>query len=188
MDMKNIVLIILIGVLFLGCTKRLETNLDPYVTMYQNKKQNISVNFLGVEDKRDTTIVSTVLDDGVVQEQYGVSNNIKIWYREAFIRELKNIDMYENNMAMVAILVNIKKIEATYNKDRLDKKNMQAEISLELVIKKGNKTITSNISIHQTAYKLIVSDASDFANILNETMQDSVSKTVSILIKKLQNK
>jgi|GEM_PF-2947824 len=186
--MKNILFIILIGVVFLGCTKRLETNLDPYVTMYQNEKQNMRVNFLGVKDKRDTTVVSTVLDDGLVQEQYGVSNNIKIWYREAFIRELKNVDMYEDNLSAVAVLVNIKKIEVTYNNDKLDKKNMQARITLELVIKKGKKTITSNISIQQTAYKLTVSDASDFEDILNEIMKDSVSKTVSILIKKLHNK
>ncbi len=186
--MKNILFIILIGVVFLGCTKRLETNLDPYVTMYQNKKQNMRVNFLGVKDKRDTTVVSTVLDDGLVQEQYGVSNNIKIWYREAFIRELKNVDMYEDNLSAVAVLVNIKKIEVTYNNDKLDKKNMQARITLELLIKKGKKTITSNISIQQTAYKLTVSDASDFEDILNEIMKDSVSKTVSILIKKLHDK
>ncbi len=186
--MKNILFIILIGVVFLGCTKRLETNLDPYVTMNQNKKQNMSVNFFGVKDKRDTTVVSTVLDDGLVQEQYGVSNNIKIWYREAFIRELKNVDMYENDLSAVTVLVNIKKIEVTYNNDKLDKKNMQARITLELVIKKGKKTITSNISIQQTAYKLTVSDASDFEDILNEIMKDSVSKTVSILIKKLHDK
>ena len=64
---------------------------------------------------------------------------------------------------------------------------MQVAIGLELVIKQGATTTTSNITTHQTAYKMIVSDASDFEDILNESIRDSVSKTVAILIKKVNN-
>ncbi len=185
--MKKVILVLLAGIVFLGCTKKFESNLKPYVTLNQNEKQNTKINFLGVEDQRVNQMVSTVLDEGVVVEQYNVSNNLKIWYREAFIRELKTTDMYEQNGAMYNVEVNIKKIEATYKKDKLDKKNMQVSIALELVIKQGNTTKTSNINIHQTAYKMMVSDASDFENILNEAIRDSVSKTVAILIKKVNN-
>ncbi len=185
--MKKVILVVLVGMMFLGCTKKFESNLKPYVTLNQNKKQNTKINFLGVEDQRATQTVSTVLDEGVVVEQYNVSNNLKIWYREAFIRELKTTDMYGQNSAMYNVVVNIKKIEATYKKDKLDKKNMQVAIGLELVIKQGNTTKTSNINIHQTAYKMMVSDASDFEDILNEAIRDSVSKTVAILIKKVNN-
>ena len=185
--MKKVILVLLVGIMFLGCTKKFESNLKPYVTLNQNEKQNTKINFLGVEDQRVTQAVSTVLDEGVVTEKYNVSNNLKIWYREAFIRELKTTDMYAQNDAMYNVVVNIKKIEATYKKDKLDKKNMQVTISLELVIKQGNITKTSNINIHQTTYRMMVSDASDFEDILNESIRDSVSKTVAILIKKVNN-
>ncbi|MCD4757611.1 MAG: hypothetical protein K8R39_05030 [Arcobacteraceae bacterium] len=185
--MKKVILVVLAGMMFLGCTKKLESNLKPYVTLNQNEKQNTKINFLGVEDQRVTQAVSTVLDEGVVVEKYNVSNNLKIWYREAFLRELKTTDMYGQNDAMYNVIVNIKKIEAIYKKDKLDKKNMQVSISLELVIQQGSTTTTSNITIHQTAYKMMVSDASDFEDILNEAIRDSVSKTVAILIKKVNN-
>jgi len=185
--MKNIILALLIGMVFLGCTKKLESNLNPYVTLYQNEKQNTKINFVGVEDKRVSKTVSKVLDENVVIEEYGLSNDVKVWYREAFIRELKTVDMYASNDAIYNVVVNIKKIKATYKKAKLDKKNMQVTISLELVIKQGNTTTTSNITIHQTAYKILVSDASDFEDILNEVIRDSVSKTVAILIKKVNS-
>jgi len=185
--MKKVILALLVGIAFLGCTKKLESNLNPYVTLYQNEKQNTKINFLGVEDQRVSKTVSKVLDEGVVTETYNVSNNLKVWYREAFIRELKAVDMYASNDVMYNVSVNIKKIVATYKKDKLDKKNMQVSIALELVIKQGNTTTTSNISINQTAYKMLVSDASDFEDILNEAIRDSVSKTVAILIKKVND-
>lgn len=183
--MKKIILALLVGIAFFGCTKKFESDLKPYVTLKQNEKQNTKINFVGVEDQRATQTVSTVLDEGIVTEKYNVSNNLKIWYKEAFIRELKTIDMYAPNGAMYKVVVNIKKIEATYKKDKLDKKNMQVAIGLELIIQQGDRTITSNISTHQTAYKMLVSDASDFEDILNEAIQDSVSQTVAILIKKV---
>lgn len=186
--MKKVILALLVGIAFLGCTKKFESNLKPYVTLNQNEKQNTKINFLSVEDQRVSKVVSKVLDEGVVTNEYGLSNDLKVWYREAFIRELKTTDMYASNDAMYNVSVNIKKIDATYKVDKLDKKNMKVAIVLELVIKQGNITKTSNIAINQTAYKMLVSDASDFEEILNEAIRDSVSKTVAILIKKVNNR
>jgi len=186
--MKKVILVLLVGIAFLGCTKKFESNLKPYVTLNQNEQQNTKINFLGVEDQRVTQAVSTVLDEGVVTETYNVSHNLKIWYKDAFIRELKTTDMYGQHDAIYNVLVNIKKIEATYKKDKLDKKNMQVTIALELVIKKGNTTTTSNITTYQTAYEMMVSDASDFEDILNESIRNSVSTTIAVLIKKVNTK
>jgi uncharacterized protein YaaQ len=185
--MKKVVLLIFVGMIFLGCTQKFESNLKPYITLYQNEKQNIQINFIGVEDQRVNKIVSKVIDNGSVVQKYNISNNLKVWYNEAFIRELKLTDMYSLNTGTHDVGVNIKKVEAVYKKDKFDKKNMQVSIFLELFIKQGNQTITSNITIHQTAYKILVTDADDFEDILNESIRDSVSKTVSILIKKLNN-
>lgn len=186
--MKKVILALLVGIAFLGCTKKFETDLKPYVTLNQNEKQNTKIDFLGIEDQRASTTASKILNEGVVTSEYGISNNLKVWYKEAFIRELKIADMYSNKNSIYTVQVNIKKLEVTYKNDKLDKKNMQVVIVLELVIKEGKTTKTSNITINQTAYKMMVSDASDFEDILNESIRDSVSKTVAILIKKVNNK
>jgi len=185
--MKKVILVLLVAIAFFGCIKKFESNLKPYVTLNQNEKQNTKINFLGVEDQRVSKAVSKIVDENIVIEEYGLSNNLKVWYREAFIRELKTADMYSNGNSLYTVQVNIKKLGATYKKDKLDKKNMQVAIVLELVIKEGNRTKTSNITINQTAYKILVSDASDFEDILNESIRDSVSKTVAILIKKVNS-
>ena len=169
-----------------GCTKKLQTDIKPYVTMHQNAEQTTKVNFIEVIDSRETQITSTVLDDDKVIAQYPLSNDVKIWYKEAMIRELKNTKLYdEKNNSYLDVSIDIKKIDATYKKYSLDKKNMKVHISLDLSVTKGDKIITSHININQTVYKPMILDAEGFSSILNESMRDSVSKTIAILIKKL---
>jgi len=184
--MFKIVIGIVLVFLFSGCTKKLQTDIKPYVTMHQNAEQTTIVKFTGVYDKRTTNIVSTIIDDGKIVAKYPLSNDVKIWYKNAITRELKNTKLYdEKNKSYINVSINIIKIEATYKKYSLDKKNMKVHISLELLITKGNKITTSNININQTVYKPMILDAEGFESILNESMRDPVSKTVSILIKKL---
>jgi uncharacterized lipoprotein YajG len=173
------------SIVFIGCTKKVEVKLQPYVTLNQNEKQDKKIVFVGVEDKRATQIVAVVVDDGIEKQKFGLSNNIIQWYQEGIIRELKSSDMYGSKSGAVKVSVNIVKIDATYKNDKLDKKNMQVSIGLEVIIKENNITTKSNITINQTAYKMMVSDASDFEDILNEAVRSSVSKTVAILIEKM---
>ena len=184
--MFKILMGIILVFVFNGCTKKLQTDIKPYVTMHQNAEQTTKVNFTGVTDSRETKIASTIIDDGKVIAEYPLSNDVKIWYKEAMIRELKNTKLYdEKNNSYLDVSINIKKIDATYKKYSLDKKNMKVHISLELLVTKGEKIIVSNININQTVYKPMILDAEGFEAILNESMRDSVSKTVAILIKKL---
>ena len=48
--MKNILTLMLLGFMFIGCTAKVETDLQPYVTSHQNEVQKHKVNFLGVAD------------------------------------------------------------------------------------------------------------------------------------------
>ncbi len=169
-----------------GCTKKLQTDIKPYVTMHQNAEQATTVKFTRVNDKRETKIASTIFNKDELIAKYPLSNDVQVWYKEAITRELKNTKLYdENNKSNIEISINILKIDATYKKYSLDKKNMKVHISLELLVTKGETTVTSNININQSVYKPMILDAEGFESILNESMRDSVSKTVSILIKKL---
>lgn len=185
--MKNIIAIVMVGFFLIGCTTKEQTDLKPYVSMHTNKKQDIKINFLGVEDKRASKVVAMIYNKEQVLKAYPMSNNMEKWYTTALIRELKNSEMHTDTKTDIKVSVNIKEIDIKYQKYSLDKKNMSAHILLELIIKKENLTLTSNITINQTNYKPMIIDASGFDDILNESMQDSVAKTVAILIKKLQN-
>ncbi|MEA2018701.1 MAG: YajG family lipoprotein [Campylobacterota bacterium] len=184
--MLRIVIGISLVLLFSGCTKKVQVDIKPYVTMHKNAQQTTKVNFIEVNDNRETQMVSTILNKDEIIAKYPLSNDLKTWYKEAMIRELKNAKLYdEKNNSYLDVSINIKKIDATYKKYSLDKKNMQVNISLELVVVKGEKIITSNININQSVYKPMILDAEGFESILNESMRDSVSNAVHILIKKL---
>lgn len=183
--MRSVLLGFILGFIFIGCTTKTQTDIKPYVTMSQNKKQTVKINFTGVNDRRDTKIAATVLQKGVAINQYSLSNDVPTWYTNAITRELKSIDMFGDEKSQINVMVNIKEIKATYKKYSLSKKNMQVHISLELIVRKANTTTTSNININQSVYKPMILDAEGFTSILNESMRDSVSKTISILIKKI---
>lgn len=185
--MKNILAVVAIAFVFIGCTAKLQTDVEPYVTMHENGKQTVKVHFIGVNDQRTTKIATTIYNKGEAYKQYPLSANVKTWYEEAFMRELKNADMLGLKKASnITVLVNIKSIEAKYKRYSIDKKNMTANVKLELVIEKDGMIVTSNININQSTYKPMILDAGGFESIINESMKDSVSRTVSILIKKIK--
>jgi len=183
--MKNIILIIASGFILLGCTVKTQTDIDPYVTLHKNEKQNIQINFLGVNDKRTTSIASKIINDGEVQSEYPLNVDVKKWYTEAFLREFENAKISINEQdSNMSVLVNIQNIDAQYEKYSLNSKNMQAKVKIEIIITKGIKTTTSNIVSNQTVYKPMILDAEGFESILNESMQSSVSKSVRVIIQK----
>ena len=187
--MKNILLVIATTFLFLGCTVKVQTDINPYVTLHQNAKQNIKINFVGVNDKRSTKVASTIIKEGEVSKEYPLNTDVKTWYTDAFKREFANADIQTNDTTSnLDVTVNIKTISARYKQYSLDTKNMQANVKIELVIKKGDTVLTSQIEAKQTVYKPMILDAAGFESIINESMRDSVSKTVSILISKIKGK
>lgn len=187
--MKNILTLMLLGVVFIGCTHKVQTDIAPYVTLHQNEVQDKKINFVGVEDQRDTKIVSTIINNGSKSNQYPLNVDLKVWYTEAFIREFKNTQMLdEQKSSDIDVKIIIKKIDAIYKNETFNAKNMTANIQMELIVIKGKTTIRSIIEINQSVYKPVVYDAEGFESIINESMQESVSKTIEILIKKMKDK
>jgi len=185
--MKNILLLVLTAFVFLGCTKKLETDVQPYVTLHQNAKQNIKIDFVGVNDKRTTKVASTMFDKDKVYKEYPLNVDVKKWYTDALIREFKNTNILLNTTeSNITVQINIKNISAKYKRYSMDTKNMKANVHVELIITRDRIINTSQIEINQTLYKPMILDAAGFESIINESMRDSVSKTVSILIKKIK--
>lgn len=185
--MKNILLVVLAAFVFLGCTKKLETNVQPYVTLHKNAKQNLKIDFLGVKDNRTTKVASTMFDKAKIYKKYPLNVDVKRWYTEAFNREFQNANIISHEKkSNITVSVNIKNISAQYKRYSMDTKNMKANVHLVLIITRDGVINTSQIKINQTLYKPMILDAEGFESIINESMRDSVSKTVSILIKKIK--
>ncbi len=185
--MKNILLLVLTVFVFLGCTKKLETDVQPYITLHQNAKQNIKIDFVGVKDVRTTKVVSTMFDKDKIHKEYPLNIDVKTWYTEAFMREFQNTNILSNEKeSNIIVNINIKNISAKYTRYSMNTKNMKANVHVELVITKDGVINTSQIEINQTLYKPMILDAAGFESIINESMRDSVSKTVAILIKKIK--
>lgn len=184
--MKNLFYILLMSVFFIGCAEKNAIVVPTYTSSIKEQKKDEKVILVAVNDQRESKIVSTVYNDGKIEEQYPISNDIKQWYKYALERELTNKGLYtEDIFAKAKLVVNIKKIEATYDKYSLEKDNMKLNLLLELVIKIEEKTITSKININQTVFKTLVLDASDFEEIVSEAMDTSIQRAVAIVSTKL---
>jgi uncharacterized lipoprotein YajG len=184
--MKNLVYILLVSVFFLGCSEKNAIVIPTYISTAKEPLKDEKVILVAVNDQRKSKIVSIIYNDGKIQNQYPISNDLKQWYKAALQRELVNKGLYtEDIFAKVKLVVNIKKIEATYDKYSFDKDNMKLHLLLELVMKIDNQTITSNININQTVFKTLVLDASDFEKIVSEAMDTSIKRAVSIVSTKL---
>jgi len=185
---KNIVFIIGSIFILLGCSVKTQTDIDPYITLYQNEKQESSIDFLGVNDQRKSTIASTILNQKEIISEYPLNINVKDWYTQSLNREFENTNLLaKRSPSNMSVLVNIKSIDAQYKKYSLDTKNMQVKIQIEIVIKKGTVTKTSKIVTNQSVYKPIILDADGFKTILNESMRDSVSKIVAVVIENIKS-
>ncbi len=183
---KQLFMLLAIGFTILGCTQKTASNIKPYVTLNQNSTQNIKLNFVSVTDQRTTKNTGFIIQNDKTINKYPITVNAASWYHDAFLRELKTTNMYtRDSNTKIKLTVNIKKIKAIYQKYSLSKKNMSVIVSLELVIISENKTTKLNLNINQSMYKPMIADAQGFESILNESMKDSVSKAVTMLIQKL---
>lgn len=187
--MKNIVYIVLISVFFIGCADKDKIVVPSYTTSSKQEIYKDKVILVDINDQRKNTMVSTIYNDGEIKEQYPLNNDVKLWYRYGLERELKNKGLYsEDIFAKAKVVVNIKKIEASYDQYSLAKDNMKMNLVLELVIRIDDKTITSKININQTVFKTLVLDASDFEDIVSEAMNTSIQRAVAIISAKLNTK
>jgi len=185
-NLKLIVVTILLSMFITGCAVRNESNINTFVITNNNiNNKSIKINFKGVYDKRDTKIVSTIINDKETTNQYSINVDLKRWYEDAFQKELKSHKMYAlTGESNIDITVNIKQLKASYEKFTIKKDNLKANVSIELVAKKDDTTHTININLNQSTYKPLVIDAQSFDSILNEILISSVSQSITKIISK----
>jgi len=185
-NLKLIVVTILLSMFITGCAVRNESNINTFVITNNNiNNKSIKINFKGVYDKRDTKIVSTIINDKETTNQYSINVDLKRWYEDAFQKELKSHKMYAlTGESNIDITVNIKQLKASYEKFTIKKDNLKANVSIELIAKKDDTTHTININLNQSTYKPLVIDAQSFDSILNEILISSVSQSITKIISK----
>jgi len=185
-NLKLIVVTILLSMFITGCAVRNESNINTFVITNNNiNNKSIKINFKGVYDKRDTKIVSTIINDKETTNQYSINVDLKRWYEDAFQKELKSHKMYAlTGESNIDITVNIKLLKASYEKFTIKKDNLKANVSIELIAKKDDTTHTININLNQSTYKPLVIDAQSFDSILNEILISSVSQSITKIISK----
>lgn len=167
-----------------GCTSKEQVAAVPYITLNENSSDNLKVSLDKIDDKRESKFVATVLNDDKIDDQYELNIDPTVWYKDSIIRELRASKIYDEKSDST-LSVNILKIDATYKKYSLDKKNLSVKLILEVKVKKGDTTYSSNINLAQTSYRPVILDASSFDDIINDILRDSVSKVVALTIKKL---
>jgi len=167
-----------------GCTSKEQVSAVPYITLNENSNDSLKVMIGNIEDKRESKFVAIVVNDEKIEDKYELNIDPKIWYKDSIIRELKASKIYHEK-GEISLSVNILEIEAIYKKYSLDKKNLSVKLVLEVKVKKGDTTHSANINLSQTTYRPVILDASSFDDIVNEILRDSVSKVVTLAIKKL---
>jgi uncharacterized lipoprotein len=86
----------------------------------------------------------------------------------------------EASKASLVLNINIKNIELIHNDKSFDK-NLKGEIELEVIIKKGNETITQNFKPSASKWIKPSYTSKDLEPFLNELFSDSINNIVSRL-------
>jgi hypothetical protein len=87
---------------------------------------------------------------------------------------------------IATVTINIKKLDVKYYEYQVSSDNLLGSISLEIVFKKGNKTIKKVVNMSESTLKPIASDASSFEDFIYELMSNSIVKTTKIIINTLK--
>lgn len=184
------IVLLFMSIIFVGCTSKMQSNINSYITQHKNINKNINstkVNFKMATDIRDTNIVSTIYYKDKKKKEFDIDVDLKNWYQNAMIRELKSAKMYDENSG-IDISINIKSIEAQYEKYSIEKDNLKVDLSIEVVIKQEKTTSKINITLNQSRYKPMILDAQGFDNILNDILKSSIERSVNLVLLKLTDK
>lgn len=185
--MKNLYLIVITIFVFSGCSYKNESlMLSNYDAQYTGElsKDKKSVFIGSIKDIRvDKRSIGYVLEnDKKAYELYSTEDFAKK-YKEALEVALRMAGFEsstEQSNAKLVINVNIKSMEFIHNDKSFDK-NLIGVIELEVIIKRGESTITQ--SFKQEASKWIKPSYSskDIEPFLNEVFSDSINSIVSRL-------
>ena len=190
--MKKLGLILtLIGMfLFSGCSyKNSSIIVEPYkVNFLSLKNTHKSIYLNSFKDNRtNKNIVALITNDNGDNLGYATTEvDFKAWYKNALEKALNangfSITKNPNN-ANIKINLTLNRLLVTFNKSKLTKENLTGTISLQLVIKRANDTITKTISENISKYNGLT--------VSNETFQKQIqillNDSIKLIIKNLTN-
>lgn len=190
--MKKLGLIVAVTGIFLfsGCSyKNSSITVEPYkVSFLSFKNAHKSVYLNSFKDDRvNKKIVAVVTNNNGDNLGYATTDvDFKAWYKNALKKALNAngfIISKNPNSADIKINLTLNELLVTFNKSELTKENLTGTISLELVIKRANETITKTISENISKYNGL--------SVSNETfkkqIQTLLNDTVKLIIKNLNN-
>ncbi len=189
--MKTISLLFISVIIFFlsGCSyKGGVISVKPYTVNFLSfSKYAQSVYLNKFQDERiHKNIIAVVTDNKGNNLGYSTTQtNFSKWYDVAIKKALKAngvIVVKSPDKASLKISGKINNIIATFNKSDLTKENLTGFISLKLIIKKGNITITKTISEHINKYNGISVSNQDFKKEIKTLLDDSVRMIVKNIL------
>ncbi len=190
--MKKLSLILtMIGIFFFsGCSyKNSSITVEPYKVSFlsfKNTHKNVYLN--SFKDERvNKKIVAVVTNSNGDNLGYTTTDvNFAAWYKNALKKALNanGFIVTDNpNSADMQINLTLNELLVTFNKSELIKENLTGSISLQLVIKKANETITKTISENISKYNGLTVSKETFKKQVQTLLNDSVK----LIIKNLTN-
>ena len=188
--MKKLGLILtLIGMfLFSGCSyKNSSIIVEPYkVNFLSLKNTHKSIYLNSFKDNRtNKNIVALITNDNGDNLGYATTEvDFKAWYKNALEKALNangfSITKNPNN-ANIKINLTLNRLLVTFNKSKLTKENLTGTISLKLVIKRANDTITKTISENISKYNGLTVSNETFQKQIQILLNDSIKLIVKNL-------
>ncbi len=183
---KIFIFLSFVMLLFLGgCSYKSSTlQIEPYKVNFLNFYKQKSTIYLGnIKDNRlNKNLIALVTNSEGDNLGYDTSNTDFIkWYKDALKKALKIngfslVNSPKKDTEIVSIELN--NLLVTFNKSELTKENLAGQITLKLIIKEKNQTITKTISEHIKKYNGITISSKDFKKEINILLSDSVKMIV----------
>lgn len=166
-----------------GCSQRSSVlNLTPYqsTSNQMGYQKNIRIN--SIEDARaNKSIVATITgSNGNVKEYVTLQNSIESWLQDGLSTELKRLGANLSDFGDIVVDVRIVELKANLSGYSTD--NLKGSAKLAITVKRGDQTITKNVSQEQTKFAPIHTSGA-FKSFFDELLQDIVKRAAIQILK-----
>ncbi len=189
--MKKLSVLFILVMIFLlsGCSyKSTNISIEPYKIHFLSFNKYAKTIYIDkfTDNRANKNIIAVVTDNKGNNLGYSTTQtNFSKWYDAAVTRALRaNGFVVVNSMKNASLIISgkIKNILTTFNKSNLTKENLTGYISLKLIIKQGNTTITKTISEHISKYNGLTVNNKDFKQEIKTLLNDSIRLIVKNII------
>jgi uncharacterized lipoprotein len=185
--MKSLFYLFAVVLLISGCSYKNEAiKLSSYNAEYAGEisKDKKTVYIESIKDARvDKHNIGYVLKNSEKSVELFSNSDFEKKYKDGLNNALRMAGFktsLEADKALLIMNVSIKKVELVYNDKSFDK-NLKGEIEIEVIIKKGDETITQNFKPSASKWIKPSYTSKDLEPFLNELFSDSINSIVSRL-------